>query len=432
MHILLVNSYCKFQFIPPLYPIALAYIGSFILNETEATVSALDLNLYNSPLDKLKETLKEKNPDIVGISIRDVPWYPSLLSSPVSPIQDLCRVVKSYDSHIKLIAGGSCFSLFADELMELLPDIDVGIVGEGEKAFVEVIKNIDNLSSVKGIYYRMAGKAVYTGPRFFMDSDDIPIPKDIYGLDPLRYNYVGVQTRRGCSFECIYCPNKFLQGQHFRLRPIEKVIEEIQFYKSQGVNKIYFADTLFNIPYDFARELIEEIIKSRLEIEWGSQFKPFDLDAKFLERTERSGCRWIDLTADCGSDEILKVLKTGIKVKNILETVTLISKFKTITQSWYFITNLPGETVITNFDTIKLISRLIKIGVRPANIFLNRLKYCPHTELNDLYSRGQRINIGKPSICYWYLLLDKDIYMTSLIGLFAIYRALKGFKRYAY
>lgn len=434
MNILLVNSYCKFRFTSPLYPISLVYIGNFVLKETGASITVLDLNLYDRPLDKLKKTLGEKNPDIVGISIMSSSLYHFSLSSPISHILKICQVAKSYNSYIKLIVGGPWFSLFSDELMKLLPDIDVGIVGEGEEAFVEVIKNIENLNTVKGIYYRMGKRIVYSGDRSPMEPDKIPIPQNIFGIDLSKYDYIGVQTRRGCSFRCIYCPNEFLWGgQGFRLRPIKNIIEEIKFYKNLGINKIYFTDTLFNIPHDFARELIEEIIKNKLEIKWGSYFKPLNLDTKFLERVEKSGCRVMDLTADCGSNKILEVLKTKVTVKDILETAILVSRFKNISQAWYFMTGLPEETVITNFDKIKLILKLIKISVKPSYIFLAKLKYFPHTELNDLYSRGWRsnISISKPSIYYSYLLLDKDIYMTCLIGLFAIYRILKAFKRHA-
>jgi len=431
-NILLVNSYCKFKFIPPLYPIALAYIGSYALARTKANISVLDLNLYDKPWDKLKETLKEKKPDIVGVSMRDMPWYPSLFSSPVCYISKLCQIVKSHDRDIKLIAGGACFSLFANDLMGLLPDIDIGIVGEGEEPFKEIITDIKDFRSIKGICYREGSSLRYTGKRPFMNADDIPILQDIPGLVPSKYSCVGVQTRRGCAFECVYCPNDFLQGRCIRRRPVKKIIEEIKFYKNRGVNNIYFADTIFNVPKDFAKEIVEEIIRNKINIKWGVQFKPIDIDESFLKMVEVAGCNIIDLTADSGSDETLKLIKTNVLVKDILESAALISKFKTITQTWCGITNLPGETVKTNLDRIKLILKLIKNGVRPGNIFLNRLKYCPYTELNELYPVMKKIDINKPSFYYWYRLFDKDIYMTFLVGLFAIYRALKGFKRYAY
>lgn len=432
MKILLVNSYCKFKFIPPLYPIALAYIGSYALTRTKASISVLDLNLYDRPWDKLKETLKEENPDIVAVSMRDMPWYPSLFTSPIVYISKLCQIVKAHSQYIKLIAGGACFSLFFNELMSLLPEIDIGIVGEGEEPFKEIINDIENCSNIKGVCYWQGMNLKYTGKRPFMNVDDIPMLQDIPGLVPAKYSCVGVQTRRGCAFECTYCPNEFLQGRCVRRRPVKNIIEEIQFYKNRGVNNIYFADTIFNVPKDFAQELAAEIIRNKIGIKWGVQFKPIDIDESFLKLVEEAGCNIIDLTADCGSDEILRLIKTNVKVKDILETAALISKFKKITQTWCSITNLPEETVKTNLERIKLILKLIKRGVRPGNIFLNRLKYCPHTELNDLYPLKQKIDISKPSFYYWYLLLDKDIYMTCFIGIFAIYRALKGFRRYAY
>ncbi len=432
MRILLVNSYCKFKFIPPLYPIALAYVGSSVLRNTKNTVTILDLNLYDDPLNKLKEVLTVESPEIIGISMRDMPWYHSVFSSPIVYIMKLSKMIKTHNPSATVIMGGACFSLFSEDLMELLPDVDIGVVGEGEEAFVETLNNLGNLDVVKGIFYRKKGEIKYTGARPFMDVDKIPMLEDIRGLEPLRYKYVGVQTRRGCASECIYCPNEFLQGRRIRLRPIKSVIEEIRFYKDRGVNYIYFADTIFNVPKNYAIELVAEIIKSELNIKWGAQFKPVALDRVFLQDVERSGCHMLDFTADCGSDDFFRLLKAKVSVKDVLETVELVSERKNITQAWYSITNLPGETVKNNFERIKLFVKLIKKGVKPKDIFLNRLKYCPRTELNNLYPKIRKIDISKPSFYYWYLLLDKDIYMTFLIGLWAIYRAMKGFKRYAY
>lgn len=434
-NIVLINMLYKNLILTDLYPISLAYIGSYILENIKSNVNIeiIDMNLYKDPFKELEDNLKQKNTvDIVGISVRNFPTTInfsrriSSLSNSFSNFSKVCRISKLYHPNALIVVGGPAFSLLAKELMDYGKNIDIGVISEGEKVFVEILNKPDCLESIKGIYYWKNGQIKYTGDKSFLDPADIPVPKEIKGLFPLKYSFVGLQTKRGCTFECVYCPNKYLQGNKFRLRSVDKIIDEIKFYKKQGVKRFFFADPVFNVPKDFALIVLEAINNANLKIEWGAEMKASYLDREFLQKAERSGCILIDISADSGSDEILNSLKTEVTVKDIINSAKLISNFRKISPAYFFTTNTVFETFNTALQTIKLSLRLRINNVRLRNIFFSKFMPIPHTELAErLMSNGETIllsaNSKKLSKCHGKILL-LDLLFYFLIGLRIIFK----------
>ncbi|MBI2566573.1 MAG: B12-binding domain-containing radical SAM protein [Candidatus Schekmanbacteria bacterium] len=124
------------------------------------------------------------------------------------------------------------------------------------------------------------GEAELTWPRFLqeyragtysnlyeqvekVDIKDTPIPRwDLMKID--RYGSVGVQTTRGCPFNCEFCDIIVMLGRKVRTKTVEQVMAELRFLQPllerAGREDIFFTDDNFIGNKKFAKELLKEII----------------------------------------------------------------------------------------------------------------------------------------------------------------------------
>ena len=122
------------------------------------------------------------------------------------------------------------------------------------------------------------GEAEYTWPQFIRDWEkglqrgeyrqverpdlsDCPTPKwDSIADDIPLYRLGGVQTTRGCPYDCEFCDVIHLFGRRPRHRPIASVIEEVVNLQKLGAERIFLCDDNFISNRKYARELLRELI----------------------------------------------------------------------------------------------------------------------------------------------------------------------------
>ncbi|MBI1353687.1 MAG: radical SAM protein [Acidobacteria bacterium] len=74
-----------------------------------------------------------------------------------------------------------------------------------------------------------------------------------------RYAMGGVQTTRGCPFDCEFCDVIHLFGRKPRHKPIETVIEEVLALKKLGIKMIFMCDDDFIGHKKYAKDLLREL-----------------------------------------------------------------------------------------------------------------------------------------------------------------------------
>lgn len=110
-------------------PLGLAYLASsakkegFHVSILDAFALGMDWNELESAVDKIS--------DILGIG-------------GMSPVIDTTfRAVKLLRGKVKtIIMGGPHITAFGAGIFEQCPEIDIGVYGEGERTFVELLKSI--------------------------------------------------------------------------------------------------------------------------------------------------------------------------------------------------------------------------------------------------------------------------------------------------
>jgi radical SAM superfamily enzyme YgiQ (UPF0313 family) len=174
---------------------------------------------------------------------------------------------------------------------EALRYFDAVCVGEGELAWPEILSDIEQ-GCLGGVY-------APHGREF--DLADAPIPRyDL--LDPDKYNRLTVQTSRGCPWKCDFCASSILLTSRYKLKPVQKVIDEIRAIKQVWPTPfIEFADDNTFVNKRHSRELVRALIPEQLR--WFTETDVSVADDETL----------LDLMRDAGCQQVLIGFESPIK-----------------------------------------------------------------------------------------------------------------------
>jgi anaerobic magnesium-protoporphyrin IX monomethyl ester cyclase len=388
---------------PPLvFPIGLAYLASMIRDDHE--VYCWDPNVAQDPVKELPRLLEKTTPDVVGISLRNVDssfsfairwYYPQFVS--------MIRTIKETVPSCKLVAGGCGFSLFAEEIMKRNPQIDFGIISEGEHSFAQLLKNLDNPERVNNLIFKRNGQIWYTERRREEFEFSLPPARDLFNIQEYKKKpyTMGVQTKRGCGFNCIYCPSKFLAGSRYRLRSPKKVVDEIeQLLNTYDLNSYFFVDSTFNHPYEHSRRICQELIKRKLKASWSTEFATAFMNEGFMREAVEAGCRLFYFSPDGASDRALDFLGKNTRFGHIEKTISLARSVEGANVGYNFVYDLPRYNSEHVAGLARLIPRMIiELREKLYLVSLTKIRVYPRTQLHDISIQEGKISQGA-SILY--------------------------------
>ncbi|MBI3760024.1 MAG: B12-binding domain-containing radical SAM protein, partial [Deltaproteobacteria bacterium] len=92
-----------------------------------------------------------------------------------------------------------------------------------------------------------------------LSKSPVPLLEKIKNVDT-AYVVGGVQTTRGCPFDCEFCDVIHLFGRKPRSKPIDHVLEEIKSLEKLGVKRVFFCDDNFIGSPSYAKDLLRKLI----------------------------------------------------------------------------------------------------------------------------------------------------------------------------
>ena len=236
-----------------------------------------------------------------------------------------------------LIATGCLSQRYGSELMQDIPELD-GVLGTG---------NIDEITKIVQAAENRRTTLIKPGVPDFLHNEKMPRKRST--PDYLAY----VKIAEGCDNYCTYCVIPYVRG-HFRSRPEESVVREVQEMAAQGVKEIMvMAQDTTRYGQDLQGELrLPQLIRqlARIEgIEWIRLMYcyPERFTDELIEtiRQEPKVCRYVDLPLQHADNKILKDMN---RRGTIEQAETLIRKLRSampdITLRTTMITGFPGET----------------------------------------------------------------------------------------
>jgi len=408
----------------PVFPLGLACLKAALFGHT---VRIFDANLSTQPLRELESVIAGFGPEVVGISLRNIDstnkrkevFYYAYLKDAIDMITHRTRA--------KVVIGGSGFSMFAEEIMADEARIDYGVFLEGEAAFPELLDNLEAPERVRSVYYRRDGAVRFTGVREQVDLDAVALPsrEAVAAYDSRRYpDAVGVETKRGCVLDCMYCIYGFLNGKALRLRTPERVVDEIEsLVRDHAVASFTFVDSVFNIPRRHAEAICRELVRRNLRVRWSAWFNERGLTREFVELARAAGCRNIILSPDAFSEETLRRLGKNIRTEDILAAHALLKGLDGVEVSYNFFKNPPGQTLSTALSLLRFTLRAKKEMGSRVHFEFSSMRVEPHTKLHAVALEEGLVGKGETLLFPRYYTNPRTWYIEKI---FNVLLALKG------
>ena len=164
-----------------------AGILASIIQQKNGDVAILDLNALRMdhggglvPSKIIAEEIASENWDIIGIGG---------LTTTYSRIKNLAPLIRKHSPDSIFIGGGGWSSYNPTEILQLVPELDLICIGEGEETFSEFYDKVSNgkrnFEDVNGLCLRDNDSFKYTQPRALIsDLDTVPYPAyDLLELD---------------------------------------------------------------------------------------------------------------------------------------------------------------------------------------------------------------------------------------------------------
>jgi anaerobic magnesium-protoporphyrin IX monomethyl ester cyclase len=420
MNVLLIQSYLGENELP-VYPLGLACLKSML---DKVSVRVFDPNLPMpggcSPYTPLADMINQFHPDVIGISLRNIDSTNKRLV--IFYFEEFVRLISFVRNRTEavIVAGGAGFSLFAESIMKSCPEIDFGVYLEGETTFAALLHNMNTPESVPSIYYRKKEKIVFTGVdkkvdfQFHVNPDMDAVLLSRFSLYP---ESVGVETKRGCPFGCIYCPYGFLNGRSYRLKDPVRIVDGLELMvATAGLQTFSFTDSIFNVPRSHAEAVLREMIRRGLKLSWSAWYNERELDESFVRLSIAAGCRSFIFSPDGYSDRVLKKLGKQLSRNDIEKGLRLMIDSRGCEVSYNFFKNPPGQTLVDFVSMVLFCFKARWHMGRRVHFEFNSLRIEPHTRLYDLAVAEGIIQAHEDILTPVYYSQKKTAYIETLIN----------------
>jgi radical SAM superfamily enzyme YgiQ (UPF0313 family) len=379
MRVLLISANTE-QINMPVLPLGLACVAASVLR-AGYKVKILNLMVHTDTRQALKEALTAFNPAIIGISVRNIDdqcmQNPKFLLAAVKDVVDDCRRF----SDATIVLGGAGYSIFPQAALDYLK-ADIGIQGEGESAFLDLLDRLGqkkDVSGIGGLY--MPGNNIRSNPGYIKNLSDVPLPlPDIHLPIPSTIDdpviWIPFQTRRGCPMDCSYCSTATIEGRLIRKHHPQKVVETISQYAELGLDHFFFVDNTFNLPDSYAQTLCDRLISAKLDITWRCILYPWKVEDGLVAKMIKAGCKEVSLGFESGSEKVLKKMNKKYRPADVRQIAQRLKRFG-ISRMGFLLLGAPGETQKTVNESLLFADSL---GLEAMKITIG-IRIYPHTAL---------------------------------------------------
>jgi len=358
-------------------PLGLAYLAA-VLREAGFTPRIIDAEAEGWGLERVVEAIPA-DAGIVGFTGTTLLW---------PTVREVAARVRRARPNALLVIGGAQVTAFPEATLEGSV-FDLGILGDGEQALVEIARRRANGGDYRGVPGCVVrdpeGHPRQTGPVAWIDDlDSLPLPaldllpmhryRSVMVTDP----FVSIVTSRGCPYRCRFC-SQIYGGDRLRTHSPERIVAEMErAVRKYGARELVLFDETFGVRREDALRVCALIRECGLAFRWSARTRVNVLDEELLVALRDAGCYALHLGVESGSDRILEAMNKNITVAQVRDAVALARRLGFRLHA-YFMIGYPGETRAEIAQTLKL-SRELPLDWASYTITIPN----PRTPLCDL------------------------------------------------
>ncbi len=366
---------------------ALYSLRGFVKKELQRHVEIAEYTINHSFTEILADIYKRK-PQVVGFSCYI--WN-------ISMILELVTELKKLLPQMPIWLGGPEVTYDAPRLLKEYPMLTGIMIGEGEETFQELLEYYENpseeedgsrLTQIKGLCLPEG----FTPPRELTDMSCLPFLYE--DLEAFQNKIIYYESSRGCPFRCSYCLSSI--DKKVRLRDLNTVKRELQFFLDHKVKQVKFVDRTFNCNHEHAVGIWEYLLKHDNAV---TNFH-FEVSADLLNEEEiqllnrmRPGLVQLEIGVQSTNLQTLEAIHRHMDVEKLERIVEAVRAGENVHQHLDLIAGLPYEDYESfgrSFDRV--------YAMKPQQLQLGFLKVLKGSEMHE---RAQEYGI-----CY----LDKPPY----------------------
>ena len=372
MRVLLIAVNAKYIHSNPAVYSLRAYAQAALGNQPEVGIEIAEYTI-NQNTENILADIYRHRPDIAAFSCYIWNW---------NTIQELLPELPKLLPDTKLWLGGPEVSFHAEKILAQYTQLTGIMVGEGEETFTQLVRFYH---APKGQLQDIPGLVLPQGrtqPRELTDMSKLPFLYEDLGKFQNRIIYY--ESQRGCPFRCAYCLSAI--DKSVRLRDIETVKKELQYFLDHKVSQVKFIDRTFNCNAAHALAIWRYL----LENDNGVTNFHFEIAADLMTEEElevlkqmRPGLIQLEIGVQSTNEQTLHAINRYMSLEHLRQVVDKIHSFHNIHQHLDLIAGLPYEdydSFVTSFNDV--------YAMRPQQLqlgFLKVLKGSPIEEKAEEY-----------------------------------------------
>lgn len=327
---------------PALYSLR-AYAGEELGKSVEIAEYTI-----NHSLTEILAGIYKRKPDVIGFSC-----YIWNISMVLQLTAELAKLLPG----VPIWLGGPEVSFDAPSLLEKNPQVTGVMIGEGEETFRELLECYVNCEKAQDVAFtcekardaaftkNIPGLCLPTGftaPRELTDISALPF---LYrDLEAFENKIIYYESSRGCPFRCSYCLSSI--DKKVRLRDLDTVKRELQFFLDNRVKQVKFVDRTFNCNHTHAMEIWRYI----LEHDNGVTNFHFEVSADILSEEEiallgrmRPGLAQLEIGVQSTNPQTLEAIHRIMDLPRLEANVAKLSAARNVHLHLDLIAGLPFE-----------------------------------------------------------------------------------------
>jgi len=313
-------------------------------------------------VDEFVRLVEHEHPLFVGIS--------TITGPQLKPVIETSKRLKALG--VPVVWGGVHATIMPEACLKE-DYVDFVVVNEGEETTQELAQMLagqipTDLASVRGLAWKdsAADEPVVNLERpFIQDLDRFRprwdlIPVEHYLIQSGPYDRaLPVYISRGCPFRCGFCYNEVVMKRTWRQHSDEFVLDQLQWLKDHyRINAVDYAD-----DYLFGRIKPMQRLVEKVGMPWSGQVRVQLLKPEFVQWMKDTGCQWVNIGAESGSQAVLDSMHKDQKAEQIEWGVRNLTEVAPhIEANLSFIVGLPEETEKDRQVTFDLIEVLCEMN----------------------------------------------------------------------